>query len=284
MGIIINTMLKNQDVLGIFSAIGITSITVLLVFSGSIISEDMIQKQVENTETVGIGGMTDIKESIKISFDSQTIDLDSSDGLFRANLIYEGFQPQMGRVMLEVYSPTGEKIKESELQLKQRGNDVYEADFIQHFDKSEFNENSLGQHIMRVSTDYGTLAKQVPFNISKSSIEQPKSSIEQPKSSIEQPKQILAVQSNTETLGIGGVLSDKLSGTGYNFDVMEKDLENTIIKKYLSKILKEYYDGDISKNDIKKLTEFRHIECDLVNQKSQEGDSLKLSCEMKAND
>ena len=276
-GITINMMLKNQDILGIFSAVGITSIAVLLVFSGNMMSEDMIQKQVENTVIVGIGGMTDIKESIKISFDSQTIDLDSSDGLFRANLIYEGFQPQMGRVMLEVYSPAGEKIKESELQLKQRGNDVYEADFIQHFDKSEFNENSLGQHIMRVSTDYGTLAKQVPFNISKSSIEQPKSTTAQ-------SKQILAVQSNTETLGIGGVLSDKSSGTGYNFDVMEKDLENTIIKKYLSKILKEYYDGDISKNEIKKLTEFRHIECDLINQKSQTGDSLKLSCEMKADD
>ena len=277
MGITINIMLKNQDILGIFSAVGITSIAVLLVFSGSTMSEDMIQKQIENTEIIGIGGMTDIKESIKISFDNQTIDLDSSDGLFRANLIYEGFQPQMGRVMLEVYSPTGDKIKESELQLRQRGNGVYETDFIQHFDKNEFNENSLGQHIMRVSTDYGTLAKQVPFNISKSSLEQPKSTIAQ-------PKQILAVQSNTETLGIGGVLSDKSSSTEYNFDVMEKDLENTIIKKYLSKILKEYYDGDISKNDIKKLTEFRHIECDLVNQKSQEGDSLKLSCEMKAND
>ena len=276
-GITINMMLKNQDILGIFSAVGITSIAVLLVFSGNMMSEDMIQKQVENTVIVGIGGMTDIKESIKISFDSQTIDLDSSDGLFRANLIYEGFQPQMGRVMLEVYSPTGDKIKESELQLRQRGNGVYETDFIQHFDKNEFNENSLGQHIMRVSTDYGTLAKQVPFNISKSSLEQPKSTIAQ-------PKQILAVQSNTETLGIGGVLSDKSSSTEYNFDVMEKDLENTIIKKYLSKILKEYYDGDISKNEIKKLTEFRHIECDLVNQKSQTGDSLKLSCEMKAND
>ena len=276
-GITINMMLKNQDILGIFSAVGITSIAVLLVFSGNMMSEDMIQKQVENTVIVGIGGMTDIKESIKISFDSQTIDLDSSDGLFRANLIYEGFQPQMGRVMLEVYSPTGDKIKESELQLRQRGNGVYETDFIQHFDKNEFNENSLGQHIMRVSTDYGTLAKQVPFNISKSSLEQPKSTIAQ-------PKQILAVQSNTETLGIGGVLSDKSSGTGYDFDVMEKDLENTIIKKYLSKILKEYYDGDISKNEIKKLTEFRHIECDLVNQKSQTGDSLKLSCEMKADD
>ena len=276
-GITINMMLKNQDILGIFSAVGITSIAVLLVFSGNMMSEDMIQKQVENTVIVGIGGMTDIKESIKISFDSQTIDLDSSDGLFRANLIYEGFQPQMGRVMLEVYSPTGDKIKESELQLRQRGNGVYETDFIQHFDKNEFNENSLGQHIMRVSTDYGTLAKQVPFNISKSSLEQPKSTIVQ-------PKQILAVQSNTETLGIGGVLSDKPSSTGYDFDVMEKDLENTIIKKYLSKILKEYYDGDISKNEIKKLTEFRHIECDLVNQKSQTGDSLKLSCEMKADD
>ena len=274
-GITINMMLKNQDILGIFSAVGITSIAVLLVFSGNMMSEDMIQKQVENTVIVGIGGMTDIKESIKISFDSQTIDLDSSDGLFRANLIYEGFQPQMGRVMLEVYSPTGDKIKESELQLRQRGNGVYETDFIQHFDKNEFNENSLGQHIMRVSTDYGTLAKQVPFNISKSSLEQPKSTIAQ-------PKQILAVQSNTETLGIGGVLSDKSSSTGYDFDVMEKDLENTIIKKYLSKILKEYYDGDISKDEIKRLTQFKNIECDLTNGMLQTGESLQLSCEFKS--
>ena len=274
-GITINMMLKNQDILGIFSAVGITSIAVLLVFSGNMMSEDMIQKQVENTVIVGIGGMTDIKESIKISFDSQTIDLDSSDGLFRANLIYEGFQPQMGRVMLEVYSPTGDKIKESELQLRQRGNGVYETDFIQHFDKNEFNENSLGQHIMRVSTDYGTLAKQVPFNISKSSLEQPKSTIAQ-------PKQILAVQSNTETLGIGGVLSDKSSSTGYDFDVMEKDLENTIIKKYLSKILKEYYSGDISKDENKRLTQFKNIECDLTNGISQTGESLQLSCEFKA--
>ena len=274
-GITINMMLKNQDILGIFSAVGITSIAVLLVFSGNMMSEDMIQKQVENTVIVGIGGMTDIKESIKISFDSQTIDLDSSDGLFRANLIYEGFQPQMGRVMLEVYSPTGDKIKESELQLRQRGNGVYETDFIQHFDKNEFNENSLGQHIMRVSTDYGTLAKQVPFNISKSSIEQPKSTIAQ-------PKQILAVQPNTETLGMGGVLSDKSSGTGYDFDVMEKDLENTIIKKYLSKILKEYYDGDISKDEIKRLTQFKNIECDLTNGMLQTGESLQLSCEFKS--
>ena len=276
-GITINMMLKNQDILGIFSAVGITSIAVLLVFSGNMMSEDMIQKQVENTVIVGIGGMTDIKESIKISFDSQTIDLDSSDGLFRANLIYEGFQPQMGRVMLEVYSPTGEKIKESELQLKQRGNDVYEADFIQHFEKNEFNENSLGQHIMRVSTEYGTLAKQVPFTISKSSLQQPQQILEQ-------PKQILAVQTNIETLEIGGMLPDKSSSIGYDFGVMEKDLENTIMKKYLSKILMEYYDGDVSKNEIKKLTEFKNIKCDLANQKSQSGDSLKLSCELKADD
>ena len=275
MGITINTMLKNQDILGIFSSVGITSIVVLLVFSGNMMSEDMIQKQVENTETIGIGGITDVKESIKISFDSQTVDLDSSDGLFRANLIYEGFQPQMGRVMLEVYSPAGDKIKESELQLRQRGNGVYETDFTQYFDKSEFGENSLGQHIMRVSTDYGTLAKQVPFTILKSSLEQPKSTIAQ-------PKQILAVQSNTETLGIGGVLSDKSSSTGYDFDVMEKDLENTIIKKYLSKILKEYYDGDISKDEIKRLTQFKNIECDLTNGMLQTGESLQLSCEFKS--
>jgi len=44
-------MLKNQDILGIFSSVGITSIAVLLVFSGNMMSEDMIQKQVENTDS-----------------------------------------------------------------------------------------------------------------------------------------------------------------------------------------------------------------------------------------
>mgnify|MGYP003990484267 FL=1 len=272
MGLTTRKMPRNQEILGIFSTVAITSIAILFGISETMDSENIVQNQ--NIEIIEIGGITEVKESIKISFDSQTMDLDSSDGLFRANLIYEGFQPQMGRVMLEVYSPTGEKFKESEIQLRQRGNDVYEADFIQYFDKNEFNENALGQYIMRVSTDYGTLAKQVPFNISMSSIEQ--------------PKQILAVKSNVqpnvESLGIGGILPDKSSDIGYDFGVMEKDLENTIIKKYLSKILKEYYDGDISKNEIKKLTEFKNIECDLVNQKSQTGDSLKLSCEMKADD
>ena len=271
--LIMSSMGENQDILGIFSSIGITSIAILFVFSGNMASEEPAQKQIQNTEIVGIGGITEVKESISISFDSQTVDLDTSDGLFRANLVYEGFQPQMGRVLLEVYTPDGEKMKESELQLRQRGNGVYEADFTQHFDKNEFDDSMLGQYIMRVSTDHGTLAKQTPFKITKSSLEQ--------------PRQVLAVQSNVgspvETSEIGGMLSDKQS-TGYDFGTMEADLENTIIKKYLSKILKEYYDGDISKDEIKKLTEFKNIECDLASQKSQTGDSLKLSCEMKADE
>ena len=182
MGLTTRKMPRNQEILGIFSTVAITSIAILFGISETMDSENIVQNQ--NIEIIEIGGITEVKESIKISFDSQTMDLDSSDGLFRANLIYEGFQPQMGRVMLEVYSPTGEKFKESEIQLRQRGNDVYEADFIQYFDKNEFNENALGQYIMRVSTDYGTLAKQVPFNISMSSIEP--------------PKQILAVKSNVQ--------------------------------------------------------------------------------------
>ena len=65
---------------------------------------------------------------------------------------------------------------------------------------------------------------------------------------------------------------------------MEKDLENSIIKKYLSKILREYYSGDISKDEIKRLTQFKNIECDLTNAMSQTGETLQLSCEFKASD
>ena len=257
--------MKNQDKLGIFTAIGISIFALGFGLFGNSSYEE--QNSIQNQEIIGIGGLTDIKESIKISMDSSSIDLDTTDGLFRASVVYEGYQPQMGRVMLEVYSSSGEKIKESELQLRQRGNDVYEADFIQHFDKNEFSGDELGQHIMRVSTDYGSLAKQAPFAIEMSSIEQ--------------PKQVLMVQSNvgTTTSGIGGKLSDNTPAMGFDLDVMETDLENTIIKKYLSKILKEYYNGDIDKNEIKRLTQFKNIECDLTNQMAQTGESLQLSCE-----
>jgi len=262
--------MKNQDKLGIFAAIGISILAVGFGFFGnSAIEKTPIQGQ--NIEVTGIGGITDIKESIKISMDNPSIDLDTTDGLFRANVVYEGYQPQMGRVMLEVYSATGEKIKTSELQLRQRGNDVYEADFMQYFDKNEFlgNESAVGQYIMRVSTEQGTLAKQAPFAIKMSSMEQ--------------PQEVMMVQSNViTTSGIGGKLSEDAPKLGFDLEVMEKDLENSIIKKYLSKILKEYYNGDISKDEIKRLTQFKNIECDLTNGMSQTGESLQLSCEFKS--
>ncbi len=261
--------MKNQDKLGIFAAIGISIFAVGFGFFGTTMdNQDPIQGQ--NIEVIGIGGITDIKESIKISMDSSSIDLDTTDGLFRATVTYDGYQPQMGIVMLQVYSATGEKVKESELQLRQRGNGVYEADFMQYFDKNELKENdAVGQYIMRISTEHGTLAKQAPFAITMSSMEQ--------------PKEVLMVQSNViTTSGIGGKLSENVAKLGYDLEVMEKDLENSIIKKYLSKILREYYNGDISKDEIKRLTQFKNIECDLTNGMSQTGESLQLSCEFKS--
>ncbi len=259
---------KNQDKLGIFVAISISVLAVGFGFFGNTAIDQQIPIKGQNIEVIGIGGITDVRESIKISFDSTSIDLDTTDGLFRSNVVYEGYQPQMGRVMLEVYSSTGDKIKESELQLRQRGNGVYEADFIQYFDK---NESQVGQYIMRISTDYGSLAKQSSFTIKMSSIEQ--------------PKEVIMAQSNViMTSGIGGKLSESTTKLGFDLEVMEKDLENSIIKKYLSKILKEYYNGDISKDEIKRLTQFKNIECDLTNKMTQTGETLQLSCEFKSSD
>ena len=262
--------IKNQDKIGIITSIGISVLAVGFGFFGNTAIEGQPPIQGQNIEVIGIGGITDIKESIKISMDSSSIDLDTTDGQFRASVTYEGYQPQMGRVMLEVYSATGEKVKESELQLRQRGNGVYEADFMQYFDKNELKDNdAVGQYIMRVSTEHGTLAKQAPFAITMSSMAQ--------------PKEVFMVQSNViTTSGIGGKLAETAPKLGFNLEVMETDLENSIIKKYLSKILKEYYSGDISKDEIKRLTQFKNIECDLTNGISQTGESLQLSCEFKA--
>jgi len=49
---------------------------------------------------------------------------------------------------------------------------------------------------------------------------------------MEQPKEILMVQSNViATSGIGGKLSENVPKLGFDLEVMETDLENSIIKK-----------------------------------------------------
>jgi len=114
--------LKKQDSIGIIAAITITIVSVGFAMVGNT-SADMPQKQVQNIEIIGFRGITYAKESIKTSLNSKSIDLDTSNGFLRGNVAYEGFQLQMGIVFLQIFSPTGEKITESELQLRQRGND-----------------------------------------------------------------------------------------------------------------------------------------------------------------
>ena len=72
----------------------------------------------------------------------------------------------------------------------------------------------------------------------------------------------------------------KRSMTGFDIGVMEKDLENTILKKYLTKVLKGYHSGEISKDDVDKLAEFKSIDCNFTEQTSQNKDVLQLSCEI----
>ena len=261
------TNLKKQDTMGIMAAIAITVISVGFVMIGTA-SENMPQKQAQNIEIIEFGGITDTKESIKILLENKSIDLDTSDGLLRGNVVYEGFQPQMGLVYLEIFSPAGEKVNESELQLRQRGNDVYEAEFTQYFDKNEFTSNGekTGQHMMRISTQHGMLAKQTPFNVVMSSQEQPKINT--------------VVMESNEDIGLGGILPEKNVIEGFDVGVMEKDLENTILKKYLTKVLKGYHSGEISKDDVKKLAEFKGIDCNFTDQTSQNKDVLQLSCEI----
>lgn len=261
------THLKKQDTIGIIAAIAITIISVGFAMVGNT-PVDMPQKQAQNIEIIGFGGITDAKESIKISLVSKSIDLDTSKGFLRGNVAYEGFQPQMGLVRLEIFSPTGEKVNESELQLRERGNDVYEADFTQYFDKSEFlnEDKKTGQYMMRISTEYGMLAKQTPFNVVMSSQEQPKINT-------------VTMESN-EDVGMGGILPGKNTMTGFDVGIMEKDLENTILKKYLTKILKGYTSGEISKDEVKKLAEYKSIDCNFTDQTPQNKEVLQLSCEI----
>jgi len=120
--------------------------------------------------------------------------------------------------------------------------------------------------MMRISTEYGMLAKQTPFNIVMSSQEKPKINT--------------VMTDSNEDIGLGGILPEKNTSSGFDIGVMEKDLENTILKKYLTKVLKGYHGGEISKEEVKKLAEFNSVDCNFTDQTPQNKEVLQLSCEI----
>ena len=67
------------------------------------------------------------------------------------------------------------------------------------------------------------------------------------------------------------------------FDIssLEPLLQEKISKTYLTKILKEYYAKNISKDDFVHLKSFEDLECSVTLQDTPEGEEISISCSIK---
>jgi len=285
--------LKSQDLLGIVLAIGITVLAVGLALTGESITEhnDIIVKESipQNEISISRGsvssqgvytkGITNPKgESIKFEFiPSNKINLDDSNGFIRAKITYAGYLQQMERATLDIISAnTGQTIKSSEIVLDLLDDNIWVTDVMQRFDKQEFidNPDMLGIYILKISTENGMKTGKAPFTISMPSVK--------PVEEIKAVTSPIPANKNTQETNTNAIQQNiKISEEGFDISSLEPLLKEKISKTYLTKILKEYYAKNISKEDFVHLKSFEDLECNVSFENTSKGEEISITCNIK---
>ena len=274
-------------------AMGITVFAVGFAFTGETISESsstIVKETIPQNEIpisrgsvlsqgISVGGLSNTEgESIEFEFvPGNEINLDDSNGFIRAKITYNGYLQQMGEITLGVYSAnTGELVKKSEVFLKLINDDIWVTDVMHRFDKQEFidNPNLLGTYILKITTENGMLTGKAPFTVSMPSVK-PIEDIKTMKSSIS------GTSSTQETSTASVQQKIKVTENGFDLSSLEPILKEKIGKTYLTKILKEYYAKNISKEDFVYLKNFEDLECSVTLQDTPNGNVINISCNLK---
>lgn len=272
---------------------GITVFAVGFAFTGEIVPESsptIIKETIPQNEIpisrgsvlsqgVGVVGLSNPEgESIEFNFVPENeINLDDSNGFIRAKITYNGYLQQMGLVTLGVYSAnTGELIKKSEIVLDLINDNIWVTDVMHRFDKQEFvdNPDMLGTYILKISTENGMLSGKAPFTVSMPSVK-PIEEIKTMKSSIS------ATSSTPESSTASVQQQIKVTDDGFDLSSLEPLFSEKISKTYLTKILKEYYAKNISKDDFVHLKSFEDLECSVTFEDTPNGEEINISCNIK---
>jgi len=288
-------LLKSQDLLGLFFAIGITIVAVGFAFVGESIPEskssmmdDTVSIQQNEipisrgsvlSQGIGVSGLSNPEgESIEFDFVSgDEINLDDSNGFIRAKITYNGYLQQMGLVTLGVYSAnTGDLVKKSEVVLDLIDENIWVTDVMHRFDKQEFvdNPNMLGTYLLKITTENGILSGKAPFTVSMPSVK--------PIEEVKTMKSSISATSNTQQSSTESVQQQiKVTDDGFDLSSLEPLFSEKIGKTYLTKILKEYYAKNISKEDFVHLKSFEDLECSVIFEDSPNGEEINISCNIK---
>ena len=101
------------------------------------------------------------------------IDLDTTDRLIRASVLIENYNPTDGAYYMQVIqSGTGKILKETEIFVKDRDNDMWGTEIAGILDESLISKNGkpvLGNYQLKVYTEFGSYSASVTFSIIKSS-------------------------------------------------------------------------------------------------------------------
>ncbi len=101
------------------------------------------------------------------------IDLDTTDRLIRASVLIENYNPTDGAYYMQaIQSSTGKILKETEIFVKDRDNDMWGTEIAGILDESLISKNGkpvLGNYQLKVYTEFGSNSASVTFSIIKSS-------------------------------------------------------------------------------------------------------------------
>jgi len=288
--------LKSQDLLSIFLAIGITVVSVGIAFAGDTLVEEKI-KTTQNisvsqnepvvsrgsvaAQGVGFGGITNVDgESIEFEFiPGNEINLDEGNGFVRAKITYTGYLQQMGRVTLNVFSVnTGESVSKEEIFLDLKGDNIWYTDVMHRFDKQNFIDNPdlLGTYLLRVDTEHGTYSGKTPFTVSMPSV---KPIVTKAAVTSVAP---VSVQKAAVSANVEKTVEVTTTANSFNLSDLEPLFKEKVSKAYLTKILKEYYAKNISKEEFVHLKSFEDLDCSVSFIDTPEGEEINISCNLKS--
>jgi len=283
--------LKSQDLLGIFLAIGITVISVGVAFVGESLVDEKIQTTSVSqndpvvsrgsvaSQGVGFGGITNTDgESIEFEFiPGNEINLDEHE-FVRAKITYTGYLQQMGKVTLNVFSVnTGESVKKSEIFLDLKNDNIWVTDVMHRFDKQNFIDNPdlIGTYLLRVDTEHGTFSGKTPFTVIMPSV---KPVVAAAAVSVAP----VSVQKASVSTNVEKTVEVTTKANSFTLSDLEPLFKEKVSKAYLTKILKEYYAKNITKEEFVHLKSFEDLDCSVSFTDTPDGEEINISCNLKS--
>jgi hypothetical protein len=184
----------------------------------------------------------------------------------------------MGMVTLNVFSVnTGESVKKSEIFLDLKNDNIWVSDIMHRFDKQNFIDNPdlIGAYLLRVDTEHGTFSGKTPFIVTMPSVKPVVDTVTAALAPV-------SVQKASSGAPVEKTIDVTTKANSFTLSDLEPLFKDKVSKVYLTKILKEYYAKNISKEEFLHLKSFDDLDCTVSFMDTPNGEEIKISCNLKS--